>query len=120
MILYGYHKCTTCKKAANFLKKENISFTFIEITKEPPSIKELNKMVTFMGSLKSIFNTSGEIYRKMQLKDKIEKISLDESLKLLSEHGMLIKRPFLIGPDFGMVGFNEAKWIKKFKNDTCN
>jgi arsenate reductase-like glutaredoxin family protein len=64
------------------------------------------------GNLKKLFNTSGQLYREMQLTEKLNHMSQDEALKLLTQHGMLVKRPFLIGKHFGFTGFNEAEWSK--------
>lgn len=115
MILYAYSKCSTCKAAIQFLKNRHISFTIKEIKEEPPSINELQKMLKFQSdNLKKLFNTSGELYREMHLSEKLAEMTLDESLLLLSKHGMLVKRPFLLAPDFGIVGFKEAEWEARF------
>ncbi len=115
MILYAYSKCSTCKAAIQFLKNRNISFIIKEIKDEPPSIKELKEMLHHQdGNLKKLFNTSGELYREMHLSQKLNEISLDESLLLLSKHGMLVKRPFLLAKSFGIVGFKEADFETRF------
>ena len=113
MILYIYSKCSTCQKAVRFLEKVTSmnSFTIKEITKEPPSLIELQKMLKFQkGNLKKLFNTSGLLYRELGLNNKLQEISQDDALTLLTQHGMLVKRPFLIGQDFGFTGFKENEW----------
>lgn len=111
MIVYIYGKCSTCKKALLFLTRHKITFTVKEITTEPPSIAELQQMLKYQnGNLKKLFNTSGQLYKEMQLSEKLEDMSLDKALALLNQHGMLVKRPFLLGSHFGLTGFNEAAW----------
>lgn len=83
----------------------------IPIRDQPPSKVELKKMLGFMdNNMKKLFNTSGQDYRAMGLKDKIEDMSQEEAFKLLSENGNLVKRPFLISTDWGTVGFKEDIW----------
>jgi arsenate reductase (glutaredoxin) len=113
MIVYVYSKCSTCKDALNFLKKHEVKCTVKEISQEPPSVKELKEMLKYQnGELKKLFNTSGILYKEMDMKDKLQDMSLEQALKLLSEHGMLVKRPFVLGDGFGLVGFKEAEWTK--------
>lgn len=115
MKIYIYSKCSTCQNAIQFLKQRQIPFTAIEITKTPPSIKELQQMLKFKeGQLKKLFNTSGLLYKDMQLSEKLDAMPLEEALTLLSHNGMLVKRPFLLGPDFGLTGFKEAEWSQGF------
>lgn len=112
MIAYIYSKCSTCQKALAFLAKKNIPFTKKEITATPPTLKELERMLKYKGSLKKLFNTSGQLYRELQLSDKLDTLSEKEALQLLSQHGMLIKRPFVLGDGFGLLGFKEEEWSK--------
>lgn len=117
MIVYIYSKCSTCKKALSFLRDRGgeKSITIKEITQEPPSLSELQKMLSYQnGHLKKLFNTSGQLYREMHLNEKLQDMSLEQALDLLTTHGMLVKRPFLLGPGFGLLGFNEAKWAIHF------
>jgi arsenate reductase-like glutaredoxin family protein len=87
------------------------SFTVKEITTTPPTVEELQQMLNFKnGNLKKLFNTSGQLYREMQLNEKLQNMHLNDALKLLSEHGMLVKRPFVIGKNIGLTGFKEAEW----------
>lgn len=113
MILYVYSKCSTCKNALDYLERRKIKFVRKEITETPPSVSELKKMLKFMnGSLKKLFNTSGMLYRELKLNEKLDKMSEEEALALLSKNGMLVKRPFLIADTFGLVGFKESEWDK--------
>lgn len=114
MIIYVYSKCSTCQNAIRFLEKRCGVGAFItkEITKNAPSLDELQRMLEFQkGNLKKLFNTSGQLYRELQLNEKLKEMPLNEALSMLSQHGMLVKRPFLIGKDFGLTGFKEAEWL---------
>lgn len=116
MLIYIYGKCSTCQKALRFLEKMKVPFDAKEITREPPSMDELQRMLNFQkGNLKKLFNTSGQLYKEMHLNEKLNEMPLNEALKLLNQHGMLVKRPFLLGKDFGLTGFNEAEWSKRQK-----
>lgn len=115
MIIYVYGKCSTCKQALLFLKQHSATFTVKEITTEPPSLAELQQMLAYQhNNLKKLFNTSGLLYKEMQLSEKLQNIPLNQALALLNQHGMLVKRPFLLGDDFGLLGFKESEWSKKF------
>lgn len=114
MIIYVYGKCSTCKAALLFLKERGVAFTEKEITKEPPSISELQLMLNYQkGNLKKLFNTSGLLYKEMQLKETLQDLNVNEVFTLLNQHGMLVKRPFLLGDDFGLLGFKETEWSEK-------
>ena len=110
--LYGYPKCSTCRKAEKFLQQRGHTFQSVDITVQPPTKAELAAMLEHAeGKLQSIFNTSGQMYREMNLKDELPKLSVDAAVELLSRHGKLIKRPFLvIDGRPAAVGFNESKW----------
>jgi arsenate reductase len=96
-----------------FLEQKNVSFVRKEIVETPPSVEELRTMLNYVsGNLKKIFNTSGQLYREMQLTEKLKSISTENAILLLSQHGMLVKRPFLLGDDFGLLGFKETEWSK--------
>lgn len=114
MILYIYSKCSTCQNALKFLERKNVSFVCKEIVETPPSVEELRTMLDYMGgNLKKIFNTSGQLYREMQLTEKLKSMSEEDAILLLNQYGMLVKRPFLLGDDFGVLGFKESEWSKK-------
>lgn len=117
MILYQHLKCSTCQKAVRFLKERKIEFISKDITAEPPSIKELQTMLDFQkGNINKLLNTSGQLYREMQLSQKLKDMLLSEILALLNCHGMLVKRPFLLGTNFGLTGFNETEWSVVLEN----
>lgn len=108
---YQYPKCSTCVKAGKYLKDKKIEVESIDITVKPPTVAELKSMLKFYDNdLRKLFNTSGLAYKEMNMKDKIDKISEAEALKLLSKNGKLVKRPFLISNQIGLVGFNEDVW----------
>ncbi len=113
-IIYVYSKCSTCKQAISFLEQKNISFIRKEITLTPPTKSELQTMLGYYhGKINKLFNTSGILYREMNLTEKLKSMDLNEALSLLTQHGMLIKRPFLLGDGFGFTGFNASEWAKK-------
>ncbi len=90
-----------------------MSFTLKDIVKEPPSVTELQKMLHFRnGILTKLLNTSGLLYREMQLTQKVKFMPIEEILLLLSQQGMLIKRPFLLGDTIGLTGFKEEEWSR--------
>ena len=109
--LYEYPQCSTCRKAVAYLTNLAIEFQRIDIVKQPPNKVTLALMLQHLnGDLKKLFNTSGELYRAMNLKEKINTIDHQAALDLLAKHGKLIKRPFLITEKFGLVGFNQGDW----------
>jgi len=107
---YEYKNCGTCKKAIKFLDANGITYEKIAIREKPPTVAELKKMVSHMGEIKKLFNVSGIDYRKLNMKEVLPTLSQQESIKLLAENGNLIKRPFLISPTIGTVGFKEELW----------
>jgi len=112
---YGYGQCSTCKKAQKFLESKRIEFENIPIVERPPSPSDLKKMLGFLkGDLRKLFNTSGQLYREMGMSQKIATLSESEALQLLSKHGKLVKRPFVLSDKAGLVGFQEAEWKKVF------
>ena len=118
--VYEYKNCTTCKRALRFLETKKVVFETLPIVDQPPTKAELRKMLATLkasgGTLKSLFNTSGELYREMKISEKIKNgLSEEEALQLLSQHGKLVKRPFVVGPKGQMtVGFNEDLWKTLF------
>ncbi|MGY8826170.1 MAG: arsenate reductase family protein [Candidatus Latescibacterota bacterium] len=109
--LYHYPKCSTCRKAIKFLDERDIPYKKVDIVESPPSAAELKRMLAHLhGQTKRLFNTSGELYREMGLKDKVAAMKDSEAIALLAQHGKLIKRPFLLGKDGGTVGFKEEVW----------
>ena len=116
MTFICYPKCTTCRKAQKWLDENGISYTFRDIKMEHPTYEELAAWHRRSGlPLKKVFNTSGLLYKSMELKDRLPAMSEDEMLKLLAADGMLVKRPLLVGDDFVLVGFREAEWAERLK-----
>ena len=109
-----YPKCTTCQKAKKWLDDNKIKYEFRDVKENNPSFEELTSWYKMSGlPLKKFFNTSGHLYKSMELKDKLPAMSEEEQLKLLATDGMLVKRPLVIGKDFVLVGFKESEWIEK-------
>lgn len=109
-----YPKCTTCQKAKKWLDDNKIEYELRDIKLDNPSFEELNEWYRKSGlPLKKFFNTSGLLYKSLDLKNKLPGMSEEEMLKLLATDGMLVKRPLLIGDDFVLVGFKEAEWKDK-------
>ena len=108
-----YPKCTTCQKAKKWLDDNKIEYELRDIKEDNPTLEELTAWYKQSGlPLKKFFNTSGLLYKSMELKDKLPTMSEEEQLKLLASDGMLVKRPLLIGEDFVLVGFKESEWNK--------
>jgi arsenate reductase len=109
-----YQKCTTCQKAKRWLDEYNIGYEQRDIKTDNPSFEELSNWYKMSGlPLKKFFNTSGLLYKSLDLKNKIPTMSEEEMLRLLASDGMLVKRPLVIGEDFVLVGFKEEDWRKK-------
>lgn len=111
MLFICYPKCTTCRKAQKYLDDNKINYTFRDIKEDNPSESELRKWYKASGlPLKKFFNTSGMLYKQMDLKNKIPSMSEDEIIKLLASDGMLVKRPLLIDGKKVIVGFKEDSY----------
>ena len=116
MLFICYPKCSTCQKAKKWLDEHNIEYTDRHIVEDNPSCGELKEWYEKSGlPLKKFFNTSGMLYKEMQLKDKLPSMSEEEQLKLLATNGMLVKRPLIVDGDKVLVGFKEAEWAEKLK-----
>lgn len=116
MTFICYPKCTTCQKAQKWLDENQIAYAFRDIKTENPTYDELAAWHKRSGlPLKKFFNTSGLLYKSMELKNKLPGMSEEEMLRLLATDGMLVKRPLLIGDDFVLVGFKEAEWESRLK-----
>ncbi|CAN5911016.1 arsenate reductase family protein [soil metagenome] len=116
--LYAYQGCSTCRNAVKWLKAHHMPFEEIAIRETPPTVKELRAMLEAReGDLRSLFNTSGQDYRAMGLKDTLPAMKIADALKLLSEHGNLVKRPFAIDQTKAvyLVGFKEAEWERRLE-----
>ena len=113
MLVLVYRKCSTCQKALKWLDSHNVDYIERPIVEENPSYEELSKWYAISGlPLKKFFNTSGLLYKSLDLKIKLPTMTDDEMLKLLATDGMLVKRPLLIGDDFLLVGFKEDEYGK--------
>ena len=111
MLFIHYPKCTTCQKAKKWLDEQNINYTERHIVEDNPTYDELKIWYLKSGlPLKRFFNTSGLMYKEMQLKDKLPSMSEEEQLQLLATNGMLVKRPLVIAEETILVGFKEAEW----------
>ena len=111
-----YPKCTTCQKAKKWLDDNKIEYEFRDIKENNPTFEELSAWYKMSGlPLKKFFNTSGLLYKSMELKTKLPAMSEEDQLKLLSTDGMLVKRPIVIGKNFVLVGFKESEWIDTLK-----
>ena len=114
--LYCYPRCTTCKKAVKWLEENGIDYEYKHIVEETPSKEDIKKYYKESGlPLKRFFNTSGNVYKELNLKEKLAEMSEDEQFEILASNGMVLKRPLLVGKDFVLVGFKEAEWIEKLK-----
>ncbi len=111
MLFVCYPKCTTCQKAKKWLDDNKIVYEQRDIKLQNPTFEELNAWYQKSKlPLKKFFNTSGLLYKALELKTKLPAMSEEEMLKLLATDGMLVKRPLLIGDDFVLVGFKETEW----------
>ena len=109
--VYCYSKCTTCKKALKWLDDKKIQYELIDIKEKNPSEKLLRKYHKMSGlPLKRFFNTSGMLYRDMELSKKLPDMSEDEQFSLLATDGMLVKRPLLVTDKKVLTGFKESEW----------
>lgn len=111
MKVYCYTRCTTCKKALKWLEDNKIDHTVIDIKGDHPDDKTLRELHKKSGlPLKRFFNTSGQLYREMELSRKLPNMSEDEMFKILASDGMLVKRPLLVTEKTVIPGFKEELW----------
>lgn len=112
-----YPKCTTCQKAKKWLDENKIEYELRDIKADNPTSDELTLWYEKSRlPLKKFFNTSGLLYKSMELKTKLPDMSDEQMIELLSTDGMLVKRPLLIGDDFVLVGFKEICWAELLKD----
>lgn len=115
MLFVCYPRCGTCQKAAKWLDSRGIAHETRDIKSDNPKEDEITEWHKKSGlPLKKFFNTSGNSYKELGLKEKLPAMSEAERIKLLATDGMLVKRPILIGDDFVLVGFNEEEWDRRF------
>ena len=111
--VYCYPKCSTCKKALAWLDQNGVTYELFDIKEAHPSGEALGGWQKMSGlPLKKFFNTSGMLYREMELSKKLPNMTEEEQLALLGSDGMLVKRPLVIGDDFVLTGFREAAWTE--------
>lgn len=109
-----YPKCTTCQKAKKWLDDHKIAYTERHIVEEAPTAAELKDWLQRSGKpLKRFFNTSGILYRSLNLRDKLPSLSEEEQINILASDGMLVKRPVLVSANFVLTGFREEEWREK-------
>ena len=114
--VYCYERCTTCKKALKWLDENGIDYKLIDIKEDHPDEKKLRQFYKKSGlPLKRFFNTSGQLYRELELSKKLPDMSEDEMFKLLASDGMLVKRPLLVADKKVLTGFKEAEWEELLK-----
>lgn len=120
MLFLCYSKCSTCRKAKQFLNENDIEYDERDIKTNNPTESEIREWYIKSGlPLKKFFNTSGTLYKSMQLKEKLTEMTEEEQIKLLSTDGMLVKRPILISDSKVLTGFKEEDWTKYLKNGDC-
>lgn len=111
-----YSKCTTCKRAKKFLDDNNIKYIDREIRVEVPTYDEVYLWIKkYNIEIKRLFNTSGLKYKELKLKERLDDMSENEKIKLLTSDGMLIKRPILVSEDKILIGFKEKEWYDYFE-----
>lgn len=111
--IYCYSRCSTCKKALKWLDDNGVKYESLDIKEQHPDRKILKKLNEQSGlPLKKFFNTSGKLYREMELSKKLTDMSEDEMLDLLASDGMLVKRPLLITDNAVLAGFKEEVWAE--------
>ena len=116
MLFMEYPPSGTCKKARKWLETNNVEFTARHIKDEQPSLEELKEWHSKSGlPMRKFFNTSGKLYRELELKDKLPTMSDEEMLNLLATDGMLVKRPIAVLENKVLVGFKEAEWEENLK-----
>lgn len=116
MLFVEYPQCTTCKKAKKWLDEHGVAYTDRHIREENPTLAELTAWHKLSGlPLKKFFNTSGVLYKNLNLKDKLPQMSEQEQLELLASDGMLVKRPLLVMEDRVLPGFKPETWAEALK-----
>jgi arsenate reductase len=110
LTVYLYPSCSTCKKALGYLREKGIPFKPVDISQRPPSKKELRAMIERQGGIRPLFNTSGQRYREGGFSEKVATMSVEEAVEALVQDGMLVKRPFVLAGEHGLLGFKPEQW----------
>ena len=109
--VYTYKNCGTCRNAVKFLNARGVKFAEVPIREQAPTIRELQRMLAhYDGEIRKLFNTSGQDYRALGLGPKLDVMGEDEALGLLAANGNLVKRPFVVAKEGGLVGFKPEEW----------
>jgi len=117
MLFLEYPPCSTCQKARRWLEENGVAFTVRHIKQQNPTYEELKEWQARSGlPLRRFFNTSGQLYRALELKEKLPTMSEEDQLRLLASDGMLVKRPLVVADSFVLVGFKPAEWAEKLRN----
>ena len=112
-IIYTYKNCDTCRKALKWLVENNLPHEVRAIRETPPTLAELEiALGAYDGNLRALFNTSGNDYRELGMKDRLSTMTQNEAITLLSQNGNLVKRPFLVGDGSALIGFHPDVWEK--------
>lgn len=116
--VYHYPKCSTCRNAVKWLQAQGHELELQHIVEQPPTVEELRELIANSGlELKKFFNTSGEVYKSLGLKDKLPELSEQDKLELLASNGMLIKRPIVTDGVKVTVGFKEEQYADTWTNN---
>lgn len=113
LVFICYPKCSTCQKARKWLDEQKVEYVFRDIREDKPTLEELTRWLPMSGlEAKKLFNTSGQLYRSLDIKDRLPSMSAEDVLALLATDGMLVKRPLLVGEDFVLAGFRAERWAE--------
>ena len=111
--VYAYKNCDTCRKAKKYLDKKGLKYELIPVREQPPTKVELRTMLAnYDGNIRKLFNSSGGDYKALNLKEKLANMTDEQAIKLLSVNGNLVKRPFAVAGNRGIVGFKEEEWAE--------
>jgi arsenate reductase (glutaredoxin) len=111
MKIYTLKTCDSCRKSTRWLRENGFTFQEIPIREQPPTLPEIHLALnTAGGNIRKLFNTSGQDYRALKLKEALDTMPSSEALSLIASNGNLIKRPFLVSDHFAIAGFDETKW----------
>ncbi|MBI3564665.1 MAG: arsenate reductase family protein [Elusimicrobia bacterium] len=113
--IYEYEGCSTCRKALKFLDAKGVAYERVPIVTSPPTKAELKAMLGLVGDRRKLFNASGLLYREMGMGERLKTLTDEQALDLLSKHGKLVKRPFVLLEGRGLLGFKEDEWKAAFR-----